>query len=158
MYKLTNSFPYILNRVGVRMGDLFATRLAADDLSLNMYRTLAALWERDGQKLTELSEFTSVEPSTLSRMIGTLKRRGLVLRQRRERNGRTVQIGLTPQGRALVEQYIPFAELYEKLALQGFGAQDISKIKKNLHKIYQNLDIIEQTLAAKPASTRSKVP
>lgn len=146
MYKLTASFPYLLNRVGVRMGDLFSQRLEADNLSLNMYRTLAALWEKGDQKLTELSEFTSVEPSTLSRMVGTLKQRGLVMRQRCEDNARTVQITLTPDGRALVERYIPYALSYEETALTGFAPQDIQKIKMILRKIYKNMDIIEQQI------------
>ena len=28
MYRLSNSFPYLLNRVGVRMGELFSRRIA----------------------------------------------------------------------------------------------------------------------------------
>lgn len=146
MYKLTTSFPYLLNRVGVRMGDLFSQRLEADNLSLNMYRTLAALWEKGDQKLTELSEFTSVEPSTLSRMVGTLKQRGLVIRQRCENNARTVRITLTPKGRSLVECYIPHALSYEEIALTGFTPHDIQKIKMILRKIHENLDIIEKKM------------
>ena len=55
MYRLTEAFPYLLNRVGVRMGELFTRRLAAADLTLSMYRVLAALWEKDDQRLGDLA-------------------------------------------------------------------------------------------------------
>lgn len=144
MYKLTNSLPYLLSRVGVRMGTLFSRELTADDLSLNMYRTLAMLWEKGELRLSDLAECTGVELSTLSRMVGTLKQRGLVIRQRSEDNARTVGIALTSQGRTLIERYIPRALHYEKMALTGLTRQDTQKIKMDLAKIHKNLDIIEE--------------
>ncbi|MEN3385408.1 MAG: MarR family transcriptional regulator, organic hydroperoxide resistance regulator, partial [Hyphomicrobiales bacterium] len=46
MYRLSNSFPYLLNRVGVRMGELFSRRIAPFGVTLPMYRVMAALWEK----------------------------------------------------------------------------------------------------------------
>jgi len=46
LYRLSNSFPYLLNRVGVRMGELFSRRIASFGVTLPMYRVLAALWEK----------------------------------------------------------------------------------------------------------------
>ena len=37
-----------------------------------MYRVMAALWQRGGQRLGDLSEMTTVEISTLSRLVGGL--------------------------------------------------------------------------------------
>lgn len=158
MYKLTTSFPYILNRVGVRIGDLFSDRLKADDLSLNMYRALAGLWEKGEQNLNQLAEFTSVEPSTLSRMVGTLVRRKLVLRQRTEQNARTVQIALTPKGKSLVEHYIPIALEFEAVALKDLTASEAKKIKEDLLRIYKNTDFIIEKYTTKPAGRRRTKP
>ena len=74
-YKLTTSMPYLVARLGVRMGSLFSRRLASYDLTLPMYRVLAALSEKPGQKLGELSAMTTVELSTMSRLIGTMRAR-----------------------------------------------------------------------------------
>ena len=60
MYRLTNSVPYLLNRVGVRMGELFSRRLAPYDVTLPMYRVLAGLSERGDQRLGDLSVMTSI--------------------------------------------------------------------------------------------------
>ncbi|HCP76840.1 MAG TPA: MarR family transcriptional regulator, partial [Pusillimonas sp.] len=42
-YRFTTSFPYLLNRVGVRMGELFSKRLLEYELTLPMYRVMAVL-------------------------------------------------------------------------------------------------------------------
>src|SRR5215472_5446868 len=81
---------------------------------------MAALWQRGGQRLGDLSEMTSVEISTLSRLVGVLQRRGLLSRTRPDSNARTVQINLTKAGRALVEQLIPLAQRHEEVGLRGF--------------------------------------
>jgi len=41
MYRLTEAFPYLLNRVGVRMGELFSRRLESYGVTLHMYRVMA---------------------------------------------------------------------------------------------------------------------
>ena len=55
MYRLTNSFPYLLNRVGVQMGELFSRRIAGYGVTLPMYRVMAALWETGDQRLGDLA-------------------------------------------------------------------------------------------------------
>jgi MarR family transcriptional regulator, organic hydroperoxide resistance regulator len=72
MYRLTEAFPYLVTRVGVRMGELISRRLERYGLTLPMYRVMAALWQRGGQRLGDLSEMTTVEISTLSRLVGGL--------------------------------------------------------------------------------------
>ena len=78
-YRLTSSFPYLVRRVGVRIGELFDRRVAEFGVSVSMYRVLAALTEEDGQRLGRLAEMTSIEMSTLSRLVGSMVRKGLVV-------------------------------------------------------------------------------
>jgi DNA-binding MarR family transcriptional regulator len=145
-YRLTEAFPYLLNRVGVRMGELFSRRLATADLTLPMYRALAALWENGDQRLGDLAEVTSVELSTLSRMVGRLSRRGLVSRGRPENNARTVRIRLTPNGRRVIGRLIPFATWHEDVSLRGFEAAAVARLKADLIAVYRNLNKVEEEL------------
>jgi len=94
MYRLTEAFPYLVTRVGVRMGELISRRLERYGLTLPMYRVMAALWQRGGQRLGDLSEMTTVEISTLSRLVGVMQRKGLLSRTRPDSNARTVEINL----------------------------------------------------------------
>jgi MarR family transcriptional regulator, organic hydroperoxide resistance regulator len=156
LYRLTDSLPYLLNRVGVRMGELFSRRIASFDVSLPMYRVMAALWERGDQRLGDLAFMTSIEMSTLSRLVGTMKRKGLVSRKRLEDNARTVAINLTPKGKALVEELIPIAMHFEDVAVHDFPRHGLSDLKSTLSQIYDSLGTMEPEIAKAEAERRTR--
>jgi MarR family transcriptional regulator, organic hydroperoxide resistance regulator len=143
MYRLTESFPYLLTRAGVRMGELFSEELAEIGMTLPMYRVMAALWERDGQKLSELAEMISIEMSTLSRLITEMKKRDLVSRQRQDGDERSVRLSLTDEGRTLVASLIPRAQSYETRAVKGFSAEQVAQMKTIFRAILDNLSETE---------------
>ena len=153
MYRLTEAFPYLVTRVGVRMGELISRRLERYGLTLPMYRVMAALWQRGGQRLGDLSEMTTVEISTLSRLVRVMQRKGLLSRTRPDSNARSVEINLTKSGRALVEQLIPLAQRHEEVGLQGFAADEVDVLKKNLDTVYRNLEVLDREISAQPITT-----
>jgi DNA-binding MarR family transcriptional regulator len=146
VYKLTDSFPYLLNRVGVRMGDLFSRRIASYGITLPMYRVMAALWETPGQRLNDLAQMTTVELSTLSRLVGTMEKMKLVSRSRLENNARTVAITLTDAGRAMAEELMPIAQHFEQVAVSKLSPSALKALKKTLTDIYVLLDTLEEEL------------
>jgi DNA-binding MarR family transcriptional regulator len=156
LYRLSNSFPYLLNRVGVRMGELFARRIAAYGITLPMYRVLAAVWETGDQRLSDLSAVTTTEISTLSRLVGEMKRKGLVTRSRLEDNGRTVAINLTAKGRLLVEELMPIAVHFEEVAVSNFSDEEVAHLKIVLREIYESLGSIEPEIEATKALVKPK--
>ena len=156
MYRLSNSFPYLLNRVGVRMGELFSRRIAPFGATLPMYRVMAALWENGDQRLSDLALVTTAEISTLSRLVGEMKRKGLVTRSRLADNGRTVAINLTSKGRSLVEQLMPIAVHFEDVAVSGFSEAEVLRLKVVFQDIYQSLGTIEPEIATTKAAAGPK--
>lgn len=157
MYKLTTSMPFLLARLGVRMGTLFSQRIAAYDLSLPMYRVLAALSERPSQKLGELSAMTTVELSTMSRLVGTMATRGLVSRHRPPGNERTVEINLTERGIEMAELLRKEAEHYEEVAVSTLKPNEIDRLKRVLTRIFASLDVLENELVSNAPDTRETV-
>lgn len=149
MHKLTDSFPYLLNRVGVRMGELFSRRIADYGVTLPMYRVLAALGEVPGQRLNDLADMTTIELSTLSRLIGTMEKMKLVSRSRLENNARTVAISLTGTGEELLGQLMPIAQHFEQVAVSKLSPASLKALKKTLAEIYLLLDAIEEETTAK---------
>jgi MarR family transcriptional regulator, organic hydroperoxide resistance regulator len=156
LYRLSNSFPYLLNRVGVRMGELFSRRIASFGVTLPMYRVLAALWEREDQRLSDLAAVTTAEISTLSRLVGEMKRKGLVTRSRLEDNGRTVAINLTSKGRSLVEELMPIAVHFEDVAVSNYSDEEISRLKIVFREIYESLGSIEPEIEATKVLAKPK--
>ncbi|RAN48799.1 MarR family transcriptional regulator [Herbaspirillum rubrisubalbicans] len=147
VHKLTSSFPYLLNRVGVRMGELFSRRIAPYGVTLPMYRVMAVLMEFPGKSLGELCSMTTVELSTLSRLIGTMENKGLVSRRRQENNARTVEIYLTDEGQTMLAELMPIAKHYEDVATGGLSAAQIKALKKTLSEIFVRLDAIEEEMS-----------
>ena len=156
MYRLSNSFPYLLNRVGVRMGELFSRRIAPFGVTLPMYRVMAALWEKGDQRLSDLAEVTTIEISTLSRLIGEMKRKGLVTRSRLEDNGRTVAINLASKGRSLVEELMPIAVHFADVAVSNYSEDEVDRLKNIFREIYERLGSIEPEIEAARDSMKPK--
>ena len=97
MYRLSNSLPYLLARVGIRMGDLFVRVVKQEGLTLPMYRVLASLAEQEQPlRLVELSALTSADLSTLSRFVADMHKAGFVSRERPANDQRSLQVELTP--------------------------------------------------------------
>jgi DNA-binding MarR family transcriptional regulator len=162
-YALTASFPYLVRRVGLRIGELFDRAVAGYGVDVSMYRVLAALAEVNGQQLGQLSEVTTIELSTLSRLVGTMAGKGLLTRRRPRGNGRIVEISLSAKGRRLAEELMPIAARFEAVAIGGLGAAEVARLKAQLEAAYRNLDAIERELvdsapAARPARRRRRAP
>ncbi len=141
-YRFTDSFPYLLNRVGVRMGELFSSRIHEHGITLPMYRVLAVLKQEGPQRLTDLSPMVTTELSTLSRLVSAMKKQGLVSRTRPD-DGRTVSIALSPQGDALVGKLMPLAAEFEAIGVETFNAGEIEWLKSALRTIHSNLDKLD---------------
>jgi DNA-binding MarR family transcriptional regulator len=136
---LGNYLPYLLNRVGFALVEHFtADALKAHGLSIDMWRVLAALSNNGGQRQVDLSGMTSIDASTMSRLVSRLVRIGLVTRSRSETSNREVLVALSPKGRALVQRLIPIAVKLEQTASAGLTAKELAVMKRLLSRIYRN--------------------
>jgi DNA-binding MarR family transcriptional regulator len=138
--KLDDFLPYLINRVGSALVARFSKEaLAGHRLSIDMWRVLAALSSNGGQRQVDLAELTSIEASTLSRLVTRLVRMGLVSRDRSRTNNREVLVQLTAKGRAVVDRLIPIAIKLERDAIGGIPAKDLPTVKGALRRMYGNL-------------------
>jgi DNA-binding MarR family transcriptional regulator len=145
----------LLNRVGVRIAELFDERIARYGVTMPMYRVLAALREKPDQRLGDLSEMTTIEISTLSRLVGAMKRKGLVSRRRPEDNGRTVAINLTAKGRGLVVELIPIVVHFEEVAVRDRTAAEVQWLNRVLAEAYDCLNDLEAEIRGQGTTPRS---
>jgi DNA-binding MarR family transcriptional regulator len=105
---LGNYLPYLINRVGFALVESFtADALTSNGLSIAMWRVLAALSNNGEQRQVDLVEMTSIDASTMSRLVSRLVRIGLVTRSRSATSNREVVVELSPKGRALVGGLYP---------------------------------------------------
>jgi DNA-binding MarR family transcriptional regulator len=137
---LSDYFPYLINRVGSALVARFSQD-ALDDahLSIATWRVLAVLSNNGGLRQIDLAGMTSIEVSTLSRLITRLARMGLVSRTRSSANNREVVVELAAKGRALLSRLIPIAETLQDIAVRGVSKQDLAVAKRVLERMHENL-------------------
>jgi DNA-binding MarR family transcriptional regulator len=137
--ELGNYLPYLINRVGFALVESFSATLQPHGLSIDMWRVLAALSNNGGQRQVDLSSMTSIDVSTMSRLVTRLVRAGLATRSRSEQSSREVVVALSPKGRALVAKLIPVANGLEDIAVRDIPAKELAVVKRWLRKMYENL-------------------
>ena len=139
MGPLESYLPYLLNRAGARIAASFSEEVRPFGATLQMWRVLAALREHDGRRMGGLSETTSIEVSTLTRLVDSMEKKGLVVRRRATEDARAVLLHATPAGRRLTQRILPIAERYESVALAGFSVVETDALKAALRRLYANM-------------------
>ncbi len=135
--------PYLLNRAGARIASAFTEEVRTLGATLQMWRVLAALQEQDGRRMGDLSATTSIEVSTLTRLVDSMEDKGLVARRRDAADARAVTLHVTSAGRRLTRRIVPIAERYERVALAGFNASEVEALKAALRQLYANMDALK---------------
>jgi DNA-binding MarR family transcriptional regulator len=136
---LEDYLPYLVNRVGVRLVAAFSREAEKFDLSVPMWRVLAVLAEHGEQRQIDLAERTSIDASTLSRLIRTVEHLGYVTRARSTASLREVTVALTRRGREVVGALIPLALACEAEATRGLSPRELDVLKALLRRAYANL-------------------
>jgi MarR family transcriptional regulator, organic hydroperoxide resistance regulator len=137
---LDNYLPYLVNRVGSIIAEQYGSEaLAPYRLSIPMWRVVAVLADKGGQRQIDLAELTSIEVSTLSRIVTRLVHMGVVTRTRAVASPREVVVKLTPKGQSQVARLIPIAHRYEADAVADVKPADLAVLKHCLRLVYANM-------------------
>lgn len=132
--------PYLVNRVGVAVATRFADEaLSGSHLAIGHWRVLAALSNNGGIRQVDVAEMTSIEVSTVSRLVTRLVRMGLVTRTRSTTSNREVVVHLSSKGKTVLAEVIPIALRLEEIAVAGVTKSDLATTKRVLRQAYLNL-------------------
>jgi MarR family transcriptional regulator, organic hydroperoxide resistance regulator len=137
---LSEHLPYLINRVGSALVERFcADALAKAGLSIAAWRVLAVLAIHSSLRQTDLADLTSIEVSTLSRLITRLVHDGLVRRTRSRADTREVAVALTRKARSLLRKLIPVAAWLQSKATRGLAKRDLATLRRVLRQMHRNL-------------------
>jgi DNA-binding MarR family transcriptional regulator len=137
---LSNYLPYLINRVGVALVERFAQDgLRGTRLTIGTWRVLAATANHDGIRQIDLARLTSIEVSTVSRLVTRLVRLGLVGRSRSAKSNREVTVRLRPKGRALFRKLAPVAAALQSAATRGITTKELAITRQILSRMHENL-------------------
>jgi DNA-binding MarR family transcriptional regulator len=143
-HDLQRSLPYLLARAGIRTGQAFSLEIKQFGLTLNEWRVGATLRQQPHQRLSEVAEHTSIDASTLSRLIDSMVQRKLVIRERSADDARAVALSLTHAGESTIDKVVPLAQLYERVTMAGISPEQVQLLRDMLTQIFNNLDLLEK--------------
>ena len=106
-------------------------------LTYPQYLVLIVLWEVDGLKVSDIGRRLSLDSGTLTPILKRLEAAGFVSRTRRPHDEREVEIGLTPEGRALRERAVGVrATVVEQLRMSG---PEVAALRAELNALVATL-------------------
>lgn len=124
------------------------------ELSYAQFGLLFTLSEEGTASAGELAFLAALSPATVTQMLDSLARAGLVERVRSEDDKRVVLSSLTDRGRELVGARRAFFEGHWREALSEFSEEDLSTAAAILDRIREMFDeLAEQPIEAPTEAT-----
>ena len=130
-----------LYRVAMRARNHFEQGILRDsNLTWTGFVTLWMLWVWGEMQTRWLAEEVGVNRSTLSGVLNTLERRGLIRRRGHETEGRLVLAELTAEGSALIEDLFPRFNAEERFIVSRLSPEEQDDLADKLRTIHGLLD------------------
>lgn len=130
-----------VNRLGAQVRRELALRFksAGHNVSPEEWAILLLLWKKDGQNPSHMSARTVRDPTTMTRLIDSMVRKGFVTRKMDENDRRRSGIWLTPIGIGLEPILVALAKPLIKQGTAGIDPKDMQITLGVLAKMVENL-------------------
>ncbi|KAA3644837.1 MAG: MarR family transcriptional regulator [Chloroflexi bacterium] len=103
------------------------------------WAVLIILWEEDGIAQKELATRAFKDEPTTARIVKKLEVKGIVSREKDEKDQRVQLVYLTPLGKDLFPKLIPSAITVVEQAQQGFSEEEREELRRMLKVMISNL-------------------
>jgi DNA-binding MarR family transcriptional regulator len=134
-FELAEAPSHLIKRCQQYFGDLYAREAGSCELTKQQFTVLAALENNEGVSQTALVEMTGIDRSTLAEMVRRMLERGLVSRERTEKDARANAVAITGNGRKALRVARSAADRAEKLLLESLPPSERTKFIKALSAI-----------------------
>lgn len=114
--------------------------LTPADLTWTAFVVLWIAWIWDGAETRIIAEESGVSKATLSGVLNTLERRGLVVRKQGAADRRLVTVQLTARGSRLIKKLFPLINQQEQFACRTLSTREQHESAEYLRRLVQALD------------------
>lgn len=114
-------------------------RLAKVGLSHGQPKVLRCLRDLGPSSQRTLADYCEVDPAAICRMLDSMERNGLLVRQPSRTDRRTDEIQLTEKGRLALERWDRECNAFEEQLLQGFSEEEKQQLQEMLARAYRNV-------------------
>lgn len=102
------------------------------------YFLLNLIWEEDGRKLKELAEISCCSAATITGVVDSLEKNGMVIREPNPEDRRSLLVKLTDQGRALKDSEFAKKDTFGHCCT-GLSPEEFRELGKLLEKLNNSL-------------------
>ncbi len=113
------------------------------DITVEQWRVLVNLWNREGQSQRELAEVTHKDKTGITRILHGMEKRDLVVRVPDQDDQRNNRIYLTRKGREVQQDLVQWTRKTLDEALSGISEEDVEACKDMLRRVIHNLTTTE---------------
>lgn len=110
------------------------------DITVEQWRVLVNLWNREGQSQRELAEAVHKDKTGITRILNGMERRDLVVRTADRTDARNKLIYLTRKGRELQQALVVLTRKTLDEALIGVAEEDLEACKEVLRRVIRNVE------------------
>ena len=114
--------------------------LADEDLSWAAFTVLFVLWIWGDQQTRYLAAEAGVTKGTLTGVLKTLEKRGLVRRHAHQSDGRLVLVSLEPKGRGVIERLFPAFNMGEAFVSASLSEHEKEQLASLLRTIIRSVE------------------
>lgn len=138
---LENALPFLLHGIYQRIRGVTYRAFHAHGLELTpeQWIVLVRLWQRDGRSVSELSESTLRDKPTMSRILDSMEKSGLVTRSIARDDARSRVVALTREGKAMRKKLVPIAKSIVQRLEQDVPEEDLLTTRRTLRRLFENL-------------------
>lgn len=131
---------YLLNRTVSRYNGVIERRLRGVGLDIPAWRVLMVLGEHAPRGIGEIADACVINLSTMMRIIGRMRKAGLVTSAPRKDDARVTEVSLTEEGTAkLTAARAVTRPIYDDL-IAGFSAQEFDRLIGYLDRLFNGLE------------------
>jgi DNA-binding MarR family transcriptional regulator len=131
---------HLLHRVRQCAGELFQAEMAGINLTARQYVVLVAAAHKDGSSQQDIIDRTGIDRSTVSQVVQTMIRKGLLKRRRTREDARAYAITVTPYGRDVLKASEPIVGRIDEALIAALPAPRAAAFVESLRTIVGALD------------------
>lgn len=128
-----------LDRVARNLREIKRQTVNQVELTPAQYHTLRLLWERDSQPFKDLAAANGCTRPTMTGIVDTLEKNGLVTRQPNPDDRRSLLVTLSKKGKDL-EGSVPDLDRIYATCCVGLTSEEFQQLGLLLEKLDQSLD------------------
>lgn len=129
----------LLDQVARQLREIQRLTVSEINLTPPQFQTLRLLWNQDGQPFKDLADANGCTRPTMTGIVDTLEKNGLVTRQPNPADRRSLLVTLTDRGKALEGKTPDLDRIYAHCCV-GLSPEEFQQLGVLLEKLNQSLD------------------